>query len=53
MNCLWGQYQLLRKDGRQNSALQMQDHHSFAYRINHPLGEYVIEGSQSPRDENS
>lgn len=38
-----GQYQLLRKDGRQNSALQMQDHHSFAYRINHPLGEYVIE----------
>lgn len=41
-----GQYQLLRKDGRQNSALQMQDHHSFAYRINHPLGEYVIEGAK-------
>lgn len=42
-----GQYQLLRKDGRQNSALQMQDHHSFAYRINHPLGEYVIEGAKA------
>ncbi|HFN7726518.1 TPA: SNF2-related protein [Escherichia coli] len=42
-----GQYQLLRKDSRQNSALQMQDHHSFAYRINHPLGEYVIEGAKA------
>ncbi len=42
-----GQYQLLRKVGSENSALQIQDQHSHAYRINHPLGEYVIDNAKS------
>lgn len=42
-----GQYQLLRKAGQGDSELQVQDHHSFAYRINHPLGEYVIDAAKS------
>lgn len=41
-----GQYQLLRKSGDKNSELQKQGHHSFAYRINHPLGEYVIDSAK-------
>ncbi len=42
-----GQYQLLRKAGSENSELQVQDQHSHAYRINHPLGEYVIDNAKS------
>lgn len=42
-----GQYQLLRKAGGENSELQVQDQHSHAYRINHPLGEHVIESAKS------
>lgn len=42
-----GQYQLLRKAENGNSALQVQDNHSFAYRINHPLGEHVIDSAKS------
>lgn len=42
-----GQYQLLRKAGQGDSELQVQDHHSFAYRINHPLGEYVIDAAKA------
>lgn len=42
-----GQYQLLRKAGGDNSALQVLEHHSFAYRINHPLGEHVIDCAKS------
>lgn len=42
-----GQYQLIRKAGSEKSELQVQDHHSFAYRINHPLGEYVIDSAKS------
>lgn len=42
-----GQYQLLRKAGSDNSALQVLEHHSFAYRINHPLGEHVIDSAKS------
>ncbi|ELV3433009.1 DEAD/DEAH box helicase family protein [Enterobacter hormaechei] len=38
-----GHYQLLRKSVNQKSELQKQERHSFAYRINHPLGEYVID----------
>lgn len=41
-----GQYQLLRKSVNQKSELQRQEHHSFAYRINHPLGEYVIDSAK-------
>lgn len=42
-----GQYQLLRKAGGENSELQVQEQHSHAYRINHPLGEHVIESAKS------
>ncbi|MFQ2001403.1 SNF2-related protein [Aeromonas veronii] len=42
-----GQYQLLRKAGGDNSSLQVLEHHSFAYRINHPLGEHVIDCAKS------
>lgn len=42
-----GRYQLLRKAGSDNSELQVQDQHSHAYRINHPLGEYVIDNAKS------
>lgn len=42
-----GQYQLLRKAGGDNSALQVLEQHSFAYRINHPLGEHVIDCAKS------
>ncbi|HHY0327935.1 TPA: SNF2-related protein [Vibrio cholerae] len=48
-----GQYQLLRKAGQGNSELQAQDHHSFAYRINHPLGEYVIDAAKSQKTSNT
>ncbi|EAQ5857519.1 ATP-dependent helicase [Salmonella enterica] len=41
-----GQYQLLRRSVNQKSELQRQEHHSFAYRINHPLGEYVIDNAK-------
>lgn len=42
-----GLYQLLRKAGADNSALQALEQHSFAYRINHPLGEHVIDSAKS------
>lgn len=42
-----GQYQLIRKANNENSELQVQDQHSHAYRINHPLGEYVIDNAKS------
>ena len=42
-----GLYQLLRKAGGDNSSLQVLEHHSFAYRINHPLGEHVIDSAKS------
>lgn len=48
-----GHYQLLRKAGGENSELQVQDHHSFAYRINHPLGEYVIDSAKSQATSNA
>ncbi|EOG9708986.1 SNF2-related protein [Vibrio cholerae] len=48
-----GQYQLLRKAGQGNSELQAQDHHSFTYRINHPLGEYVIDAAKSQETSNT
>ncbi|HCG6538845.1 TPA: DEAD/DEAH box helicase family protein [Vibrio parahaemolyticus] len=48
-----GQYQLLRKAGQGDSELQVQDHHSFAYRINHPLGEYVIDAAKSQETSNT
>ncbi|MDW1518946.1 SNF2-related protein [Vibrio sp. Vb5032] len=48
-----GQYQLLRKAGKGDSELQVQDHHSFAYRINHPLGEYVIDAAKSQETSNT
>ncbi|WP_413284208.1 SNF2-related protein [Vibrio sp. MA40-2] len=38
----FGKYQLIRKAGGDNREVQQLDHHTQAYRINHPLGEQVI-----------
>ncbi|MEQ6344797.1 SNF2-related protein [Vibrio cyclitrophicus] len=41
-NAFSGRYQLIRKAGGDSREAEQLDHHTQAYRINHPLGEQVI-----------